>query len=1405
MQFLSQSMGWADCIILAVAPLGIITTIVSAIRVDGPAWLKAIIGRSRENLSAAEMELMSSTSPETCELWNGKDVVRCQGKAPVTEFICLTPVKGGGTIKRIRFMKLSEAIDQKLVRKQRERRSNIFNTLALSGWSRRDPQPSIQSSQSSEGGTRSLWGNFRSRRKSKDEEVPTPIPLQNRTPEAQAQPVVASELIVLRNTTTHAPNITLNRYHKVDRGQLYMVASFGILLQLGVLVYFGFITYYPSLKFKKDDKPVLGYAFPFSASGTIVLVLGMLLCAHVVDRSTTEERYEPTQGREMRMIWLQQKQTVSDQVFGSFALYPQRFPQVIVTSQRDSTSESNRTPVPETSAVNEANSSPGQSHETENVTSSSDLESGPAFNLTVIATAVCLAGFIIQFIGLRAMHWSASVGQLIAVIIMTILRALVRLGFIAPVQYSSLRDKFELDGLALALGDPKLDPDGGSLNGEPGFDFGLSKERTWTVVLKGDEDIETPAQANKPDPDELLVERRDNEAQEILDIRRHLAQLAGWRGPASKEANSLAEAIEVTMNTLCPWEAPEPVTWTWTIQVDTHAKNEDSRTFPVSLHLINQKGQWKARIDELDSVLSLWLASIDKERELASSSAETTKIGDDDGWFRKRSSQTRGGLVLLGEHTKPLKQAFEWWLPADAPKPLEIKESEIKEQYHEAWRVVGTRFREGYYKSPFNRSSDKKKERNQANRGDSSEPGDEDEEAFAETSAPPIRDPATLLSIQSNDTLEQLFARHIFHAFVWEAISKMKAPIDQHSELESVGTVIPGEWNNIRVRGTNLARLAGSIRSSGLMDLNQAYITLLPPLHAYARLGELDCVVETVFSQALQHERVLNWTAAYETYNALLDLGSQFREDSFTFRRTVAIVVVYMRTISLLPKNPETGENQFRETELIHENLSLRLRDNAYRQIRKDLEILFERQRRHNGETSWVSRHNDGQQIEIINCGFTRLHDLIARHDDSEKLNEIYQIRMRYIGGGNPSEEEVAFAEIPDELQKYVRNQDILGWTPLHYVAVWKDYKAPHWIESLLSKGADLDATDIRGWTPLHYSIWKSNDRAFLRLLEKGANTKIAGVDGITPLHGAAAKMPAEVVNALISQRTQPRQRADQFVADNFGRIPIHLAALEGKGDVIATLRTSINGQDQQGRTALHLAAFSGNLKTISKIAECGANLDETFKPKFGANLTALHWAAQKSKREVMLVLLFSGANINSRDHFQKTPLHYACERNNLDIVEILINHGADVHAEDYVHRTPLSDAAYGGSLECVFRLLKVRNIDINARPGSIFGGPLKIAIRHGHGDVVRVLVESGATISKSTTSNGEEESVEQEMVEDDREVQDEENQRTGLKTEDIGRYIRAALSLRNAFEEHVHEENGGIVLSELIRRLCPP
>lgn len=84
---MNESMGWADNILFAMGPLGIITAIVGAIRVGGPTWLKAIIGRAKESQAAAEVELMSSTSHDVCEICNGQAIVRLVGFSPIKELI----------------------------------------------------------------------------------------------------------------------------------------------------------------------------------------------------------------------------------------------------------------------------------------------------------------------------------------------------------------------------------------------------------------------------------------------------------------------------------------------------------------------------------------------------------------------------------------------------------------------------------------------------------------------------------------------------------------------------------------------------------------------------------------------------------------------------------------------------------------------------------------------------------------------------------------------------------------------------------------------------------------------------------------------------------------------------------------------------------------------------------------------------------------------------------------------------------------------------------------------------------------------------------------------------------------------------------------------------------------------
>lgn len=68
-------------------PLGIITAITGAIRVQGMPTAKVFIGRARENRAQVEIELMSSTSGEVCEIFNGSFIIRAMGKSKISQFL----------------------------------------------------------------------------------------------------------------------------------------------------------------------------------------------------------------------------------------------------------------------------------------------------------------------------------------------------------------------------------------------------------------------------------------------------------------------------------------------------------------------------------------------------------------------------------------------------------------------------------------------------------------------------------------------------------------------------------------------------------------------------------------------------------------------------------------------------------------------------------------------------------------------------------------------------------------------------------------------------------------------------------------------------------------------------------------------------------------------------------------------------------------------------------------------------------------------------------------------------------------------------------------------------------------------------------------------------------------------
>jgi ankyrin repeat protein len=118
----------------------------------------------------------------------------------------------------------------------------------------------------------------------------------------------------------------------------------------------------------------------------------------------------------------------------------------------------------------------------------------------------------------------------------------------------------------------------------------------------------------------------------------------------------------------------------------------------------------------------------------------------------------------------------------------------------------------------------------------------------------------------------------------------------------------------------------------------------------------------------------------------------------------------------------------------------------------------------------------------------------------------------------------------------------------------------------------------------------------------------------------------------------------------------------------------AVTAYSYDGWTALHLAAFFGQLEAAARLLEAGARLAAVSRNPL-AN-TPLHAAVAGGHPEVSVFLIARGADVNATDAGSHTPLHIAAENGQLSVVEALLARGADPHAVDAEDKTPLSRAA---------------------------------------------------------------------------------------------------------------------------------
>ena len=138
-----------------------------------------------------------------------------------------------------------------------------------------------------------------------------------------------------------------------------------------------------------------------------------------------------------------------------------------------------------------------------------------------------------------------------------------------------------------------------------------------------------------------------------------------------------------------------------------------------------------------------------------------------------------------------------------------------------------------------------------------------------------------------------------------------------------------------------------------------------------------------------------------------------------------------------------------------------------------------------------------------------------------------------------------------------------------------------------------------------------------------------------------------------------------------------------------------------------------------------------------GSHATPLHAALAQDNLEIAAVLLNHDADVDALDrHNSRGALHIASKEGHCDNVRFLLERHPDVNMEDRDGLTPLELASYTGELEVVGILLK-HGATASVDPREKQGQPplsMALALRNGHQDVVKLLIQSGAPVESCQT-----------------------------------------------------------------------
>ncbi|PCG97779.1 Hypothetical protein PENO1_061500 [Penicillium occitanis (nom. inval.)] len=254
--------------------------------------------------------------------------------------------------------------------------------------------------------------------------------------------------------------------------------------------------------------------------------------------------------------------------------------------------------------------------------------------------------------------------------------------------------------------------------------------------------------------------------------------------------------------------------------------------------------------------------------------------------------------------------------------------------------------------------------------------------------------------------------------------------------------------------------------------------------------------------------------------------------------------------------------------------------------------------------------------------------------------------------------------------------------SPLHLT---KDYRIA---QSLISKGANINALNGAGSPPLFMAIARRREPFARQLLDAGADVNIYNKDKVSAL-------------ALACKIGYPN-----FIYQLIGA-----------------------GCDVQGlpsNPSLHIAVLNRNQGIAQFLLDRGANVNQ--QNEYG---TTLHVTQCGEMAEILLAY---GADVDAQDADGDTPLMLNVIRRNHEMFNVLLTAGADwkspkIDWDDFIY-----DAVYSGKYTTVKLLLTHCKIKISKEK---YLNPIPCAIEHGHEGIARLLIENDPDLVNQPDDEG--------------------------------------------------------------------